>query len=400
MYINPTTPHGERLRAARAALAARFPYLYPIVYLLTLVETDRLQTMAVDRHARLYYNPCFLDALTDTQVVGLLWHEVHHLLREHPGPRGENLHQRHPYLSKIALDLEINDDAQTAGVDLPRGNHPYAGHFPEMYGFPTGLLAEEYLKLLLGFPPEKRPKTPQEHGTGAGGDPGDWELGNPSPSTGGVEGANLEVARQATAQAIRDYEAKGRGTVPAGVRRWAEAYLNPKVDWRSVLRNTLRKSLADLAARQRATYTRPHRRASTYHPVILPGTYGLKPRVAVVIDTSGSMDEELLGQALAEVQGILQRVKEVRVYTVDAAVHTAQKVFRKEQINLLGGGGTDITLGIHAALAHKPPPDLIVALTDGLTPWPTSPTPVPLLAVLLQPHAPTPPPWIRTIVAS
>lgn len=391
MQINPTTPHAERVRIARVAMVSKFPYLAPITFGLTLVETHDHPTMAVDKHARLYYNPAFVDTLTDSQLVGLIWHEVNHLLREHPGPRGKTMHAQGGKLAFIAADLEINDDAGEAKVDLPKDDHPYAGYFPENLGLPKGLLAEEYLQLLLKNPP---PRPPQPHGSGAGGDPGSWELGAPTEETGGVEESALEVARQATAQAIRDYEAKGRGTVPSGMRRWADAYLNPKVDWRSVLRQAVKKGLADLSARKRPTYAHPHRRASATHPVLLPGHYGLKPRVAVVVDTSGSMNKDLLSQALAEVRGVLRRVKKTTVYTVDAEVHAVQKVYRPEDITLLGGGGTDMGQGI--LRAAKEGHDLIIVITDGLTPWPP-PVATPTIACILTPDAPTPPGWIKTV---
>ncbi|EFC79940.1 conserved hypothetical protein [Parafrankia sp. EUN1f] len=37
----------------------------------------------------------------------------------------------------------------------------------------------------------------------------------------------------------------------------------------------------------------------------------------------------------------------------------------------MGGGGTDLRAGFAAALRHRP--DVIVALTDGQTPWPRRP---------------------------
>ena len=40
------------------------------------------------------------------------------------------------------------------------------------------------------------------------------------------------------------------------------------------------------------------------------------------------------------------------------------------QVELLGGGGTDMGEGITQALALRPRPSIIVVLTDGFTPWP------------------------------
>lgn len=38
----------------------------------------------------------------------------------------------------------------------------------------------------------------------------------------------------------------------------------------------------------------------------------------------------------------------------------------------VGGGGTDLREGFARALSSRPRPDVVVALTDGRTPWPES----------------------------
>ena len=60
----------------------------------------------------------------------------------------------------------------------------------------------------------------------------------------------------------------------------------------------------------------------------------------------------------------------MRVLSCDAQVHAVKRVSRASQIELLGGGGTDMGEGIAQALSLKPRPSVIVVLTDGFTPWP------------------------------
>jgi predicted metal-dependent peptidase len=47
-----------------------------------------------------------------------------------------------------------------------------------------------------------------------------------------------------------------------------------------------------------------------------------------------------------------------------------QNVSNARQINLVGGGGTDMGAGLVAAAKLRPRPSVIVVLTDGMTPWP------------------------------
>jgi predicted metal-dependent peptidase len=88
------------------------------------------------------------------------------------------------------------------------------------------------------------------------------------------------------------------------------------------------------------------------------------------------MNDELLGRALAEIDGVLSAVGArgtVRVIACDAAVHSVQRVASSRNISLAGGGGTDLALGIEAATALRPRPSIVIILTDGYTEWPANP---------------------------
>ena len=97
----------------------------------------------------------------------------------------------------------------------------------------------------------------------------------------------------------------------------------------------------------------------------------------MVLDTSGSLDDELLAQALGEVDGAIRgtgvRQESVNVVVCDADVQAASRVKSARQVVLGGGGGTDMRVGIAHAAAMRPRPQIIVVLTDGYTPWPERP---------------------------
>jgi predicted metal-dependent peptidase len=128
---------------------------------------------------------------------------------------------------------------------------------------------------------------------------------------------------------------------------------------------------------------------------------GIIPHVAVIIDTSGSMSDKLLGQAIAEVDGILLALPtdaNVTGYAVDAAVHVAQRLTSASQMNLLGGGGTDMGTGIQRVVddGNANPGNkasVIVVITDGYTPWPDKPPPDCRVAVLILTKNGTSPIW-------
>ncbi|MET8668663.1 VWA-like domain-containing protein [Streptomyces tendae] len=108
--------------------------------------------------------------------------------------------------------------------------------------------------------------------------------------------------------------------------------------------------------------------------MVLPSLRRRPPRVAVVIDTSGSVSDAELGSALLEVAAIARAVGGrrdlVSVVPCDAAARLAHSLCREEGIPLVGGGGTDLRTGFAKALGARPAPDAVVVLTDGQTPWP------------------------------
>ena len=149
--------------------------------------------------------------------------------------------------------------------------------------------------------------------------------------------------------------------------------LSPKVNWRRLLTAELRRAVAEVAGAVDYSYRRPSRRAAVAGQVVLPALRRPVPEVAVVCDTSGSMSEDLLAAALTEVDGLLQALglsRQLRVLACDTAVGPAQRVSSARQVELVGGGGTNMGAGIAAAAALKPRPAVTVVLTDGYTPWP------------------------------
>jgi predicted metal-dependent peptidase len=135
--------------------------------------------------------------------------------------------------------------------------------------------------------------------------------------------------------------------------------------------------------------------------VVLPALRRPVPDIAVVCDTSGSMSDDLLAMALAEVEGLLRAVglaRQLRVLACDAAVGPVRRVSSARQVELVGGGGTDMGAGIAAASLLRPRPAITVVLTDGFTPWPGEPPRGMRVVVgLLGDDAPEAPDWARAV---
>ncbi|HEX2314527.1 MAG TPA: VWA-like domain-containing protein [Thermomonospora sp.] len=380
-----------KLLAARYRAATDRPYLASALYALSVVPTDRVPTMAVDRHWRCYVSPAFVAACEVRELAGVWIHEVAHLLRDHHGRAGRlpPADQRDRLRVNLAQDCEINDDLVADRLTLPAGRV-----LPGNFGLEGGGLFETYLP---GIPPSREV---HDCGSGAHGHPSPWDAGGTGPKVGAAE---AEALRRHTAEAMRAH-VRNRGRLPAGWRRWSEQVLEPAVDWRQALRGAIREAVVWAGGAVDYTYHRPSRRTAAMRGVVLPSLRRPLPRVAVVIDTSGSMGEDDLAAALGEVTGVLREIgirgNRVTVLACDADVHAVTRVAsagQVGQITLDGGGGTDMRVGIAAALAAPERPQVLVVLTDGYTPWPEEPPARRLIAALIGDAPPPPPGWIETV---
>ncbi len=408
----------EELQAGRLYLTKDHPYLAAALWALQPVAKADFGIMAVDMYWRLYFDPEKVSRCPVDVVAGILYHEICHLLRNHP----ERMKDFDPRLSNIAADAEINDDLLREGVKFPA--QPVT---PQLIGQPENLLAEEYYFALA----KNEPARPQEGTTtqGADGKPADKdygprqvaddefdsadageESGRPAgkeqerfsaPGSGrcgscatgrkadwedeapgkdsavGISKAEGELIRRDVARQIIEHSSE-KGRIPGHLARWAQAKLNPKVDWRKKLAAVIRYAAVDQTGARDFSYSRPSRRQGQIggRDVVFPCLRSPAPSIAVVADTSASISDGMLAQTLAEIAGILKSLGQregVHVLAVDAAVGFCRKVFRPEQIRFAGGGGTDMGIGLAAAARLRPLPQLGIVISDGYTSWPDAP---------------------------
>jgi predicted metal-dependent peptidase len=372
-----TAGQRQQWAAARVWTARRAPYLASAILALEpiIVTQDGdhdLGALPTDPAWHIYLDPDVLAATAVPELGFWLLHQVTHLLRGHgdryPGvavPGSTPLAGRNADQCRwnLAGDAEIDDDLHTDDLTVPA-----RAVAPADLGLPDARLAEQYWDALAGSTP---PPDQPDCGTGADGQPRDWNAG-----LAGLTALHRKLLGRDVARRIREH-VRARGDVPAGWRRWSDELLEPVVDWRRTLRAAVRRGVADIAGRVDFTYRRPSRRAAALPGVVLPSLRQPLPTVAVVIDTSGSMSDGMLAQVLGEVGGLLASVgvgrNRLHVVCCDAQAYQAQRVLNAHDVRLLGGGGTDMGAGLAATTELRPRPDLVIVLTDGHTPWPLRP---------------------------
>ncbi|HWF75313.1 MAG TPA: VWA-like domain-containing protein [Solirubrobacteraceae bacterium] len=382
----------RKLAAARLWASTRMPYLASALFACGIRSEPRSGTIGVDRTWQVRADPAVVDELSVEQIGRLLVHLSGHLIRDHAG-RAQGLGVAEDNARgrwNRATDAEINDDL-TAGDCVP----DLAPDLPSDLGCETGGLAEAYY--------EHAREGPRRWDCGSGAD----GSGRAGEGEGGIDAQQAELLRLGVAAEIKRAAAREPGTVAGGWLRWAETVLPSRIDWRRVLAAEIRSAVAAVAGKVDYSYRRPSRRAHLSPDVVLPTLHRPVPDVAIVCDTSASMHDRLLARALAEVEGVLARAglrqAQVRVLAVDTDVQTARRVSRAAQVELAGGGGTNMGAGIDAAAALRPKPAIVIVLTDGFTPWPVRPPAgirvvVGVLGEGKGPPSCPPPEWTRTVL--
>lgn len=401
----------DRLSAAKLWLTAAAqdagtavgdaPYLATAVYTMPTILTSDVGQLTADDRWRLYANPDVVEQTPVPELAAQLAHLCWHLLHDHAGrARSLSVGSREAAAWRKAADATVRETLDAAG-------HPGAGlGTPAELGLPSGRSAEELYALLdrLSVAPKPTPDTAdcQESGCGSAAD----GLRRPYEAAGdtALDASRAQQVRAAVAVEYRGHMT-GRGAEPGEWARRIRTILSPTVAWQQVLAAAIRRALGWTSGHTTTTYSRLSRRAAASPQVVFPGLRRPRPDVAVVVDTSGSMDDGLLAQALGEVDGVLRSLGPgagaASVLSCDATVHTVQRVLSVEAVQLVGGGGTDLVPGIIAALSLHPRPDVVVVLTDGFTPWPrVAPPGCAVVAALLGRQAealPTTPRWVTRV---
>ena len=385
-----------KLAAARLWAGNQFPYLASAVFASPVLAAPGLGRLVIDRWWRVHADPDVVARAEVAQLGGELLHLCAHVLRDH-AQRADRIGlgqaaELHHWVD--AADAEITDDFPTG---LARVSSPLS---PAELDCPPARLAEEYYRS-----GSVREGSVNDCGSGAHGRSASWEP--PPPSAGestGISAHHQDLIRQRVADDVSRAEAQA---VTAGLRHWAEQHRRPPVNWRHELAATVRRSVATIGGAVDYSYRRPSRRAGTVPGVILPALRQPSVEVAVVCDTSASVSDELLSQAVAEIDGLLRATgtRSVRVLACDDAVHTVSRVTHGRDVTLVGGGGTDLGVGMAAAMSQRPAPQVLIVLTDGFTPWPDHAPPADVIVGLLSSEADRipglqavdPPQWARAI---
>ena len=306
----------KKIVTARTQLLLDNPFFGNIAMRLNLIESDQFDTMATDGSS-IWFNPAFVDKHTNAHLKGVLAHEVCHVIFKHHLRRG----QRDPNNWNTAADYAINSILVDAGFSLPED-----GLIDLAY---RGQSAEDIYRKLFDDQPE-----PEGTGESEGDAQGDAEGGDDQPQENSgsgdapaQSGKDQPVDMQGHGVVIDGTSDDGSGLTASEIKeeedKWTEIVLNaamisgeagkedspfkqhitllrkPVVDWRGVLRRFL------LDGRPSGTsYQRLGRRSRAVGVPLPTRRRDVGGEIAVLVDVSSSVDDEMFAQFCEELQSI------------------------------------------------------------------------------------------------
>ena len=448
-------PASKMISRAKIQMMKPKPFFSDLAIMLGAIEEFSIPTAATDGE-HLYYNPEWIEKLSQDEVTGAILHEVLHAALGHLWRKGNRDMPRWNLAADYAVNAIIHDEEH---VKLPKG-HIYSEKYINMS-------AEEIYKKLKDT--KTKSKCPFCGGTGkkqkGGGGEGKEEKGGgegdkkkkdggegDKEQKGGGEGdkkqkdsgegdkeknggekgdkkqkggkggshkhdgsgeycphcshakwgkPNKKMTKKKMKRLRKRWEgtmkeiSKHRGDTPTGMERYVKK-LDSKEDWKQILVNYLANSKSDFDF-----MTRDRRMMGS--PFYLPDMrdeMNLQD-VIVVFDTSGSVSDDDLSLYFSETKEIINTFPNARgwVTDCDCEVYSFEPIEKLDKLSksFRGYGGTSHVPVFQKIEEEKIVPSVVICFTDLYTQFPIKHPPYPVLWVVNQGGDSKDAPFGRTI---
>ena len=347
-------------------LLVKYPFFGSLAAKLEFAESRDIKKTETDGE-KLYYNPDYLEGLTDDEQVFCLAHEICHVAFNHI-LRSEGKNQ---VIWQLATDAVINQLLKKDGLEIIKGGADY----PDAIDYD----ADEFYDILMA---EKM----EIDLIGGSYDSNMWEdavdrhneeekkreeellqeLQDIQDLIDGLEGKDdpeedldidlddedLALFAKEVSDAGNSEDRDAREVSTIGVSA-------PIIDWRLILRDTVNYGV-DWSFTNAVIEDGIVRPALEERPM---------PETEIVLDTSWSVEEDLLRNFLRECKNILQHSK-LKAGCFDTKFYGFQEIKTEKDIDEMtfdGGGGTDFNVAVDAFSMRV---DNRIIFTDGEAPMP------------------------------
>jgi predicted metal-dependent peptidase len=381
-----------RIEKGLRLLTVPLPHLAGLAAAVRVNLDERVPTMGVFASGRMIANPAFVAKLKDNELQFVLAHELLHLaLRTHDRAKGAGrieFNYAHDYIINDILRAELDfTHVPAGGLDMPGAREKSA----EEIVLDMRKKADQQTKSQVWQGEKTTLRKLMEQNKGVPGEAGDVldnqkerELfpddteGQAAHTKAMEELAAKSLALAKAMQAMRGCGAAGETRGDAMVSALRGLYRTP---WEMALQ----KWMESVAPGER-TFARPSRRGQLASDIVLPGRQRHSWMLNVVLDTSGSMTDEI-PRALGAISDFCDALAldDIRLLQCDTDVAQDEVLSPSELAvyKVSGFGGSDLTPAM-LSLAGDPRVTAAAIITDGDTSIPAEPVPYAVLWILPQ----------------
>lgn len=362
--------------------------------------SEEIETACTDG-VRITFGIDFLDSLSDSELDFVMMHEILHVVLQHCF-RGD---VEDPEAYNIAADIVVNSNIMLEN-GMKASSITLSKYGTSMHVAPDGKEGHEYTaeQVYVMLPKNLNKKgNNKSHGSADGR----AKKGNNKSPGSAVGRAKKEISKEqhqpvrvwddhsrwgkyeeddtlrdvwvkrfedaAEAIKIRD-PSNARGLLPAFAERILKELKKTQTDWRTILNDFIQEEVVDYS------FTPPDRRFDD-SPFFLPDFNGKEDRVEDIlfmIDTSGSMSDDMIAAAYSEVKGAIDQFNgKLKGWLgfFEAAIIKPQPFSDENEFKIIkpaGGGGTDFQIIFEYVFHHMSDklPASIIILSDGDAPFP------------------------------
>lgn len=347
--------------------------------------SEEIETACTDG-VRITFGIDFLDSLSDSELDFVMMHEILHVVLQHCF-RGD---VEDPEAYNIAADIVVNSNIMLEN-GMKASSITLSKYGIAMHVAPDGKEGHEYTaEQVYAMLPKNLNKKGNNKSPGSAvgrakkeiskeqhqpvrvwDDHSRWGKYEEDGTLRDVWVKRFEDAAEAIK--VRD-PSNARGLLPAFAERILKELKKTQTDWRTILNDFIQEEVVDYS------FAPPDRRFDD-SPFFLPDFNGKEDRVEDIlfmIDTSGSMSDDMIAAAYSEVKGAIDQFNgKLKGWLgfFDAAIIKPQPFSDENEFKIIkpaGGGGTDFQIIFEYVFHHLSDklPASIIILSDGDAPFP------------------------------
>lgn len=365
----------KKIADARCLLLAEKPaYGFAALRVEWHVDSQRTKTAcisisALEKNFHCYVNPEFIASMTKAEVAFVICHELEHLIRGHLIRDIDQFD--HLELANIAADMTIHGFESHPKIGIrSREGQPQIPMRQKLVWVPDkwdeNLTMEAYYKKLLkdkqnGWREFKMGQLLDDHES--------WT----EQEIQGLGTGDQSIMRQMVDEFVKDIiNSQGMGKCPGHWESCIKKTTESQLPWQKILKKYVSRAIKKTTKKAPSSL----RRSRRYNWFGAPGH---KPRisnshrVAIVVDTSGSVSDDLLEHFFGEIDAITEHAS-LDVLLWDAEFQGFYSDYRardwKNRVKMKGRGGTDMAAPVYWLRDNNIKANCYIILTDGFCLWP------------------------------